>query len=88
MEEPLQKEKHMNDQAPVTVTTDNNPSTTEDTVVTARFNRKKLAQWAGTAAAVVGGLAIFGSVMKTRGKAELIEDARCSSDDTDEPASS
>lgn len=73
----------MNDQAPVKVDADTNASTGE-TAVTARFNRKKLAQWAGTAAAVVGGLAIFGSVMKTRGKAELIEDARCSSDDTDD----
>lgn len=79
----------MNAQNPVTVVPDNNPDTPEDTVVTARFNRKKLVKYVGIATGAVAGLALFGSAMKKSGKKEFIEDVRTANgDDVDEtPAS-
>lgn len=78
----------MTENNPVTVVTDTDPGTPEDTVVTARFNRKKIARIAGTATAVVGGLAIFASVMKSRGRNEVLDLAGSLSDDeTDDTAS-
>jgi hypothetical protein len=72
------------DNNPVTVVQDTNPDTPHDTVVTARFSRKRIGQALGTAFAVVAGLAIFGSAMKERGKNEFIDDVRTAADDTDE----
>lgn len=74
----------MNAPNPVTVTPENNPGTPEDTVVPARFNRKKLAKVAGTATAVVAALALFGSAMKKSGKKEFIEDVRTANGDVDD----
>lgn len=84
MEEIPTQGEDMNDQNPVTVVTDTDPGTPEDTVVTARFNRKKIARWAGTATAVVGALAVFGAVQKARGRNEALDAVGDLSDDTDE----
>lgn len=66
----------MTNDKPVTVVTETDPTTPEDTVVTARFNRKKIVQIVGAATAAVAALTAFGAAMKVRGQAELIRDLR------------
>lgn len=88
MEEIPNQGEDMTDNNPVTVVTDTDPGTPEDTVVTARFNRKKIARIAGTATAVLGGLAVFGAVMKSRGRNEVLDLAGAVSDaETDDTES-
>ena len=76
-----------NKPAEVHVVTDvGNP---DETVVTTRFNRKKIAKIGATAAAVVTGLAFFGAAMKKRGRDEFIEDVHTANgEDSDETAAS
>lgn len=80
----------MTNQSPVTVESETDPTTPENTVITARFNRKKIVQIAGTATAALGALFIFGAVQKERGKAELIQELvdNQSDDPTDETTES
>jgi hypothetical protein len=74
----------MTENNPVHVVKETDPTTPEDTVVTARFNRKKIARIAGTATAVLGGLAVFGAVMKARGRNEVLDLAGEISSDSNE----
>lgn len=63
----------MNDKNPVHVVEDT-PDHEPEHVKTPRFDRKKIAKIAGTAAAVLGGLVLFAAAMKQSGKNELAED--------------
>lgn len=79
----------MTDNKPtVEVHTEPSSDGSEETVVTGRFTRKKVVKAAGTAAAVVGALALIFAGGKRAGKKELIEDVRNMDADPDQPVES
>lgn len=64
----------MTEHKPVSIAPETDPTTPEDTVITARFNKTKIAKIAATLTGVVGALAVFGSVQKLRGENEALRD--------------
>lgn len=73
--------------APNPVSVDAEPgSTPDETVVTARFSRKKVVQTLAAAAAVGGAVLVIFGAGKKKGKNDFIDDVQAMSpvDDTDE----